>query len=197
MAKTLATLTLAFFSSLALAQSPRAADLVHPQLLADTTAIQPGRLFHLAILLHISPHWHVYWKNPGDSGQAVSSTFSLPTGFTSSPLQFPVPTKFLQPGDLIAYGYENEVLLLTTITPPANLPATDPITLQANLKFLVCDQTCLPGHASLSLTLPISADSTPANPDLFKEWLPQFPTPPATIADIHTTSSPISIDITW
>src|SRR5437879_2826474 len=77
------------------AQSPRAADLVKPQLLADTSAVQPGKAFRVGLLLRIAPNWHVYWKNPGDSGQAVSATFDLPAGFKASDLQFPVPTKFL------------------------------------------------------------------------------------------------------
>lgn len=181
----------------------RGADLVKPQLLADVSAVQPGKPFRVGLLLRIAPHWHVYWKNPGDSGQAVTATFDLPPGFTVSDLQYPVPTKFLQPGDLVAYGYADEVMLLGTITPPADIPASGNIPIQAKLKYLVCDSVCLPGKADLSLTLPASNQAAPANEEAFAEWSRQIPAAgdaAKAIADVKPAAradNQYAVDIAW
>ena len=89
----------------------------HPakvELLANVSAIKPGEPFTVGIRFTMQPHWHVYWLNPGDSGMPPQVKWKLPEGFTVSELQFPVPKKFEQPGDMVGYGYEDEVLLTAT-----------------------------------------------------------------------------------
>lgn len=185
------------------ASAQRAADLVKPQLLADVSAVQPGKPFRVGILLRITPHWHVYWKNPGDAGQAVTAAFDLPPGFKVSDLQYPVPTKFLQPGDLVAYGYEGEVMFLATVTPPADLPASGDVPIRAKLKYLVCENVCLPGKADLSLSLPASNQSAAANEDAFAEWARQIPAAGdaakeiAEVKPAAPSGHQYAVDVTW
>ena len=88
------------------------------KLLADTSAIQPGATFTLAVTLTIDPDWHIYWTNPGDSGTPTQITFDLPTGFTAAPVQFPLPIQFNQPGDIVGYGYRNAATFTARITAP-------------------------------------------------------------------------------
>ena len=61
-------------------------DLVKADLLAEPRRIAPGQTFWVGVRLRIKQHWHVYWRNPGDSGEAVSITWRLPPGFTASPI---------------------------------------------------------------------------------------------------------------
>ena len=121
-----------------LTAAPAPAAHVRAELLADVSALQPRKPFWLGVRLSIDPGWHVYWKNPGDAGLPTRVTFTLPDGFTAGPLQFPTPRRFLQPGNIVVFGYENSVLLLTKITPPANLPADFQGQFQANVSWLVC-----------------------------------------------------------
>jgi len=81
-----------------------------------------------------------------------SVSWQLPPGFSAGPLQFPLPERILTP-PLVSYGYEHETLLLTEITPPTDWQP-GPLTLKAELDWLVCQEACLPGHASLDLNLP-------------------------------------------
>src|SRR5687768_10730995 len=86
-------------------------DLVKAELLADTTAVRAGEPFTVGVLFRLKPEWHVYWTNPGDSGAPVTVRFQLPEGFTAGPVQYPVPVRFVQPGDMVGYGYHDALLL--------------------------------------------------------------------------------------
>ena len=55
----------------AAAAAPPGKGLVTATLLADVDSVKAGKTFNLGVLLKIKPGWHVYWKNPGDSGMAT------------------------------------------------------------------------------------------------------------------------------
>jgi DsbC/DsbD-like thiol-disulfide interchange protein len=55
--------------------------LVKVQLIAENDAIKPGVPFTVALRQEITPGWHTYWTNPGDSGLATNITWDLPEGF--------------------------------------------------------------------------------------------------------------------
>lgn len=154
---------------------PSRADLVKAKLVADVASVQPGQPFTVGILLKMKPKWHVYWKNPGDAGAAPSVEWKLPDGFTAGALKFPLPVRFEQPGPIIGYGYEDEVLLTATITPPAELPPGKPVELAADVSWLVCEAVCIPGKAALSLALPAGETTAAANTELFQHWRQQLP----------------------
>ena len=50
------------------------------ELLSDRDAVGPGERFTLALRLRLSPGWHTYWLNPGDSGMAPEFRWTLPEG---------------------------------------------------------------------------------------------------------------------
>jgi len=160
------------------AASSRAAvpqNLVQAELLADTTAIKPGQPFTLAVRLHTKEGWHTYWKYPGDSGLPTKIKWNLPTGFTAGDLQFPIPTEIDLPGNLINYGYEGDVTLLTQLTPPKDLPIGTPIDIEANVSWLVCEKVCIQGKATLKLQLPVTDAAPPANTEIFAAARSQMP----------------------
>lgn len=130
------------------------------ELIAERGSIQPGVPFTIGLKLDIGPTWHTYWKNPGDAGFAPSIDWNLPDGFAAGPLQFPCPHLFLTgagAGSQAGLGYEGQVLHLIEITPPASLQPGDTVTLAGTAQWLACDPaTCVPGQASLSLSLPVT-----------------------------------------
>ena len=148
---------------------------VQAELIADTAGIVPGKPFTVGLHLQIAPGWHTYWQNPGDSGLPVSVTWQLPAGWKAGPLQWPLPKKNLEEGEMITYGYEGEVLLLAELTPPADLPPSQTVTLQASANWLACEKTCVPGNAALTLMLPASAAAEPANAALFSRFRSLLP----------------------
>lgn len=150
-------------------------DLVKAELLADTASIKPGAPFTLGVLLRIAPGWHIYWTNPGDSGLATSVTFSLPAGFKAVPVQYPVPRRIELPGGVVNFGYERQVMVITTVTPAERLKVGSQIAIAAQVRWLCCKDVCLPGSAKAHLTLSVADDPKPANDELFKQWKPQVP----------------------
>src|SRR6185503_2738803 len=97
--------------------------------------------------------WHVYWRNPGDSGEAPRITWTLPAGLSAGALEWPMPHR-LPAGPLVNFGYEGETLLAAPITVAPDVAAA-PLALRALAKWLVCNQDeCIPGSATLALTLP-------------------------------------------
>ena len=153
---------------------------VTAKLIADTAAIEPGKPFHLAVLLDIKPGFHVYWKNPGDAGLPTSVNFSLPDGMAAvGSLQWPRPTTFHQAGNITGYGYTDSVLLNITVNASDCLPVGSTATLRADVSWLACQTDdpgmgcpaqCIPGQANLELSLPVADKARPANTQLFAEW---------------------------
>jgi DsbC/DsbD-like thiol-disulfide interchange protein len=193
---------IALASATADAQLKRAAELVKVELLADVETVQPARPFKVGVLLKVAPEWHVYWENPGDAGQAVTATFEVPAGFAVSELAYPVPKKFVQPGDLVAYGYGGEVMLIATVTPPKELASAGKVEINARVKYLVCDEkACLPGKGEGTVSLAVSGEARPANAELFDEWAKRVPVAAKDVADVNVTGAggdgPYAIDIAW
>lgn len=170
------TLLLAMLAApLVRAQVPATPDnLVTPTILADTTAIVPGQPFRVGIQLRMLGKWHVYWSNGGEGGEPTRVRFTLPDGFAVSPIQFPTPIRFEQEGPIVSFGYEGEVLLIATITPPKQLP-DGPVKIVADVSWLACEKICIPGEATLELSLPVAASASPAHAATFDAWTPRLP----------------------
>lgn len=173
---------------------------VQADLLADVSAIQPGKTFWLGVRLSIDPGWHVYWKNPGDSGIPTRIKLSLPDGFRADPVQFPTPSRFVQPGNIVAFGYENSVMLLIKVKPASNLPPDFNGEFRAAVDWLVCSDVCVPGKAEVSLKLGTSPQPLPANRDLFDDWIAQLPGKSAGSPEIEVdagASGKVTVTVTW
>jgi thiol:disulfide interchange protein len=182
-----------------LAQSYQGKQLVRAELLADTTAIVPGKSFTVGLLLRMTPGWHTYWKFSGDAGLPTELKWKLPPGWKIGDIQWPIPLKTIDPGDIETYGYENEVLLMQEITPPSKLD--DPSAkLSSEANWLVCEKICIPGSATLQLDLPVASTSQPANTDVFARYqrlLPRnLPGPDVARADWSRVGSDLRLKIT-
>ena len=76
--------------------------------------IEAGQTIWLGLELQHQPHWHTYWRNPGDSGLPTELTWKLPAGVSASPLIWPAP-KMIPIGPMANFGYEDTVLLVTPL----------------------------------------------------------------------------------
>jgi thiol:disulfide interchange protein DsbD len=171
-------------------------------LLADVSAVKPGEPFTVGVRFRMDPGWHVYWLNPGDSGQPPEVTWKLPDGFTAGPLQFPVPKRFEQPGEIVGYGYEDEVLLTAKITPPSSLKPGTSVKIAADVTWLVCEKVCIPGDAKLSIELPVAESASPANRALFDTWFERMPKPASELGaklsfGRSAISGPLELHVQW
>ncbi len=160
------------------AQIYQGRQLVHADALANVSAIIPGEPFLVGVRLKMEPHWHTYWKYPGDAGIPTDIKWQLPGDWRVGDIQWPIPLKLEEPGDILIYGYHDEVLLIQQVTPPKGLTGAS-ANLSAKVSWLVCEKICIPGDGTVNLSLPVASANSPANIDLFARFQKQLPTPPA------------------
>jgi thiol:disulfide interchange protein/DsbC/DsbD-like thiol-disulfide interchange protein len=137
---------------------------VTASLVAENDSIKPGTPFVVALRLEHKPHWHSYWINPG-TGLPTTIKWSLPDGWTAGDIQWPAP-QLLQDtrGNIIGNGYDGDLLLPVTITPPLGLKPGTTADLTAKADWLMCQDECVPGNAKVSISLPVSLDDPKPNP---------------------------------
>jgi len=146
----------------------------------------------------LSPGWHVYWKNSGDAGFPPAATFQPAEVLGTPEILWPTPRRFQLPGDLVAFGYENEVVypVRAEIKPGAALPApaqtsdavsSDPappadilhdvLHITADLDYLVCQVDCVPFRYTLTLDQPLgdAPEGDPATAPLVQTWVDRLP----------------------
>lgn len=156
------------------AQTHDGIELVEARLIANSETVVPGRPITLGLHLKMAPGWHTYWEYSGDAGLPVSLDLELPDGFRTTGLQWPVPHRMVEPGDLEVYAYKDEVLLLMRVFPPARMEESE-IVINGHSDWLVCKEICLPGEAEVSLTLEVGDQLTPSHTDLFERFQRQLP----------------------
>ncbi|MFN8694389.1 MAG: protein-disulfide reductase DsbD family protein [Holosporales bacterium] len=144
-----------FFASMpAVAQDPK----VNVELLSSRTTAAPGETFTVALRQDITPGWHTYWRNPGDSGEETKLHWQLPEGWTASDILWPAPTAHPIP-PLVNYGYDGTLILPVRITVPENAVTGTPVVLKARATWLVCNDICIPESAEVIYTVNIEQDS--------------------------------------
>ena len=141
--------------------SARAATPSHVQasLVAADASVQPGHAFTVALRFVHDPHWHTYWLNPG-TGLPTKIEWKLPPGWKAGDILWPAPHILTDhTGTVVGNGYNDELFLPVTLTPPTDLKPSDKVELKASADWLMCEDVCIPGNADLALTLAVSADA--------------------------------------
>jgi len=73
-----------------------------------------------------------YWINPG-TGYATKLDWKLPAGWTAGEIQWPAPSILRDhTGAVVGNGYNDEILLPVTLTPPADLKRGEKVELNAS-----------------------------------------------------------------
>lgn len=127
--------------------------LVELSLVADRAALALGEPATLAAVLTIQEGWHVYWKNPGDSGLRTRIEVATSDGLEVGEPRFPGPVSFGADGDVINYGYAEQVLF-----PMEVRGAPGHAIVEVEARWLACrDDACVPGRGSASFAFDGSA----------------------------------------
>lgn len=130
------------------------------ELLARQAAVKPGSELHLGVHFKLEKGWHIYWTNPGDSGQPPSFKWHLPPGFGAGKIQWPRPERLQPSNELVDYGYGDEILLPLTIHTPSAISNGASVEFGTEAKWLVCREVCIPEQTNLHLTLPVSSTTS-------------------------------------
>ena len=151
------------------------------ELIAQNQSIVAGQTIDLGLHFQLEKGWHVYWTNPGDSGEPPRVEWQLSAGLSAGSIEWPTPQR-LGTSTIVDYGYENAVLLIVPMNAEASLTEQQPVRLGAKIRLLVCShEMCLPGKADISLTLPAKSQPSALDArtaDLFaaaRKSLPRSP----------------------
>ena len=150
----------AFLCATLLHAAPVKTEHAEVELIAEKSALVVGEKNVIGLSIKHAPHWHTYWKNPGDSGYPTKITWAVPPGYGVGEFDWPTP-KRLATGPIVNFGYEGEVLLPVTISVPLAAKVGESVTLKGRAEWLVCKDVCIPEEGNVSVTLPVAASNAP------------------------------------
>ncbi|HTO71163.1 MAG TPA: thioredoxin family protein [Myxococcota bacterium] len=146
------------------------------RLLLDHDSIRPGETLRAGLLLTMDRHWHVYWRNSGQSGAPPRLRWHV-DGATVGATEWPFPQVFREADAFITtYGYTEEVLLASPVTFSATASGDVQVRLDADV--LVCEIQCIPGELHLARPVRVASESlASAEHELFETWSARVPRP--------------------
>lgn len=149
-----------------------AAPAVEVSLVADHDSVAPGTPLKLGVRFKIPEGWHIYYREPGETGKPTEVAFAMPDGTSTTggdKLEWRQPSRFTDFG-VVGYGYEHETVIATSVTVTEVKAGASSLTFRAHVTWLACQDECVQGAADVELTLPVAtAGSAPqaTNADLF------------------------------
>ena len=142
--------------SLAAPGSVVSTDQVRAELVAHAPqGVVAGQSIWLGLAIEHQPHWHTYWKNPGDSGLPTTLQWTLPKGVKAGEIEWPTPRR-MPIGPLVNHGYDGKLLLPVRVEVPAGF-AADTLPIKLHAEWLVCKDVCIPESGDFALALPARA----------------------------------------
>lgn len=143
-------------------------DLVRVVAIAEHGSITPGGTVWVGIRMDMEEGWYTYWPGKNDSGEGSSIKPSGPEGVTFGSVQWPAPTRYLLPGDILDHVYRKSVTALIPVTAPQEARIGSSIDMTFDVSWLVCSTVCIPGDKTVTLSLPVTEQSAVADSDSVK-----------------------------
>ena len=119
------------------------------RLIAATETVGAAETLRLGLQFKLKPGWKIYWRSPGDAGFPPIPDWSSSRNLESAVMQWPAPERFSVLG-LETLGYKKEVVFPITVT---REDATKPLRLSGVIRYLVCDEICIPYDADVALNV--------------------------------------------
>lgn len=130
--------------------------LAGAKLVVDSYSPEKDSTITLGVFINLQDDWHIYWRNPGDSGLPTEIDLTLPKEITASEIKFPIPQKFSS-DEIVNYGYEHQVLFLFDLYVPKNYNSKELI-VSAKITSLICKEQCKAFDTTVAINLDLSKD---------------------------------------
>jgi suppressor for copper-sensitivity B len=120
------------------------------RLIAARAGLAGQQIQTLGLQFQLAPHWHIYWRSPGDAGYPPRLDWKGSTNLASASVAWPAPHRFAVSG-LQTMGYSDAVVLPITarVADPQQ-----PLDVTLHLDYLTCSDICVPHQTVLRLALP-------------------------------------------
>lgn len=155
-------------------------DLVRVRVVSEHPDITPGGTVWLGVRFEIEDGWYVYWPGRNDTGSGSEIKPAGPPNVRYGGVQWPAPTRQVAPGDIVNHVYKTAVTALIPVTAPADAEVGSELELSFDAAWLVCQDVCVPGFETVSITLPVVQEASPPDPrvaGLFAESRARIPKP--------------------
>ena len=130
-----------------------------------------GQTIDLGLQFRMRPGWKIYWRSPGDAGFPPQISWIGSTNFAGATILWPAPRRFSVLG-LETLGYKKEVVFPIK----AELFERDKaVKLSARVRFLTCDDICVPYETILKLMLPAGRDLATPESGTIAAWEAKVP----------------------
>jgi DsbC/DsbD-like thiol-disulfide interchange protein len=167
----------------------RDVDDEHPaeaRLVSEFSEWAPGTTRFIGVHLKMDEGWHVYWDGQNETGLPVAATLDLPEGFSAGRMVWPVPRRYISPGDILDHVYEDEVTVLIPIHVPPEAKRGQRVTISGELEWLVCADVCIPGWGDGSVTVRIGSETEAPRGDGFEQIAASRANMPAPLPESQT-----------
>jgi len=142
-----------FYPAYAADRSGASTQQAELDLITQFVRVSPGQELYLGIRVALEEDWHIYWKNPGDTGLPTHVDWVLPSTFVVGPMLWPTPSRF-KLENFVNFGYGRTVIFPFQLKVAEHaLPGQHPFS--AKVSWLVCKDLCIPGEAELFMDLQV------------------------------------------
>jgi DsbC/DsbD-like thiol-disulfide interchange protein len=122
--------------------------------LIAATPVKGASNLRAGVEFRMDPGWHTYWRYPGDSGVPPRFDFDASDNVREAKVLYPAPQAIADESGT-SIGYLEHVIFPVEVTPR---DPNKPVTLKVTVNYAVCEKLCVPGEASLALTLGDKSD---------------------------------------
>jgi suppressor for copper-sensitivity B len=146
-------------------------EIARARLIAAAPAVGTAETLDLGIEIALAPGWKTYWRSPGDAGVPPTLDWSGSENVAELSFLWPAPERFTLFG-LDTFGYADQVIFPLVVRPER---PGEPVTLDAKLSYMVCEEICVPLEAQLSLHLPAGEALPSMNAYPIERWRARVP----------------------
>ena len=141
------------------------------RLVAASGATGTADSLRLGLHFQLTPGWKIYWRSPGDAGFPPRIDWTGSTNVAAADVRWPAPVRFELFG-LDTFGYGGEVVLPIDLKPRTK---GAPVSVVAQVEYLVCETICVPHEARLTLSLPAGPAASSAHAHLIDRFVARVP----------------------
>nr|WP_165399004.1 protein-disulfide reductase DsbD domain-containing protein [Shewanella maritima] len=174
-------------------QASAKGDHIEVALVSENQQLSPDKTNWIGVLLTPEEHWHTYWQNPGDSGEAPTVEWSASVPLSFGDILWPIPQQ-IPVAHLVNYGYDGQVLLMVPVELSNADKLAEQVDIKVSLSWLVCQEDCIPGWADLTLSLPVSVNTQESSyAPLFAQTREQLPNDTQLTAKFEITEQHLAV----
>ncbi|MDX1484968.1 MAG: protein-disulfide reductase DsbD family protein [Alphaproteobacteria bacterium] len=157
------------------------------RLISPASGAGDKETLRLGLQFRLKPGWKIYWRSPGDAGVPPSIDWAGSENLRAASILWPLPERFTIFG-LTTQVYGKEVVLPLDLT---RRDADAPLSLRAEVRYLVCEKICIPYEARLALDLEAGAgEAAPGHAAAIERHAARVP---RRLAGAEAAAAPMSV----